>query len=153
MAQEVVIGLGNAYIGGGGVQPSGNIDIDENGVHDVAGYATATIEVPGIVPTGNITITENGTGIDVTAYATATVNVNDYVSLITFDLNGGTGTAPDPRGTVTGCSIELPYGDGIVPPEGKSFVGWSLETDPRHWANPGSSFTPFGDATMYAIYR
>ena len=57
----------------GGVQPTGEIDITQNGVANVSGYATANVQVP--QPSGKITISQNGTDIDVSSYASADVNV------------------------------------------------------------------------------
>lgn len=63
---------------GGGITPSGEITLTENGRFDVAQYASAIVNVPtessGINPSGDITITENGR-FDVTNYAGAVVNV------------------------------------------------------------------------------
>lgn len=59
---------------GGGITPSGAINITENGTHDVTRYAEAVVDVPTPQPTGSITITENGTH-DVAEYAEAVVNV------------------------------------------------------------------------------
>ena len=56
-----------------------------------------------IVPSGNIAITENGEGIDVTQYATATVNVpstGGAEDLISF-IEGKTTTLTIPEGTTT----------------------------------------------------
>lgn len=95
----------------GGITPTGEIDITQNGITNVSGYATANVQVPekqleeksvtissntttliepstgkdGMSsvsvttnipePSGKITITQNGTGIDVSSYASADVNV------------------------------------------------------------------------------
>ena len=60
---------------GTGPEPTGTIEITENGVFDVASYALADVDVPqGVFPTGTIPITSNGT-VDVTNYASADVNV------------------------------------------------------------------------------
>ena len=58
----------------GGVTPTGEIDITQNGITNVSGYATANVQVP--QPSGKITITQNGTDIDVSSYASADVNVS-----------------------------------------------------------------------------
>lgn len=60
----------------GGAEPTGTIQIDENGLYDVAAYAAANVNVP--EPSGSISITENGT-VDVKNYASANVNVQQGV--------------------------------------------------------------------------
>ncbi len=67
-------------ISGGGITPTGTINITTNGTHDVTNYASASVAVPqGSTPTGtkNISITQNGTTTeDVTNYASAQITVN-----------------------------------------------------------------------------
>lgn len=66
--------------GGGGITPTGTINITTNGTHDVTNYASASVAVPqGTTPTGTkeISITSNGTTTeDVTNYASAQITVN-----------------------------------------------------------------------------
>lgn len=62
----------------GGVTPTGEIDITENGEVDVSQYASANVNVPqGVFPTGTKNITENGE-VDVSQYASANVVVPTY---------------------------------------------------------------------------
>lgn len=63
---------------GGGITPTGTINITTNGTYDVTNYAEAEVTTP--VPTGTINITTNGTH-NVTNYVSANVNVqaqSDY---------------------------------------------------------------------------
>ena len=54
--------------------PAGTLEITENGVYDVAEYASADVNIEAPAPTGTINITENGVA-DVAEYANANVNV------------------------------------------------------------------------------
>ena len=100
----------------GGVQPTGEIDITQNGVTNVSGYATANVQVP--EPTGTINITQNGE-TNVKNYETANVNVPqpsgkinitqngtdiDVSSYATADVNVGGGVTPT---TPTECKTAL----------------------------------------------
>lgn len=101
----------------GGVTPTGEIDITQNGITNVSGYATANVQVPepsGTInitqngetnvknyetanvnvpqPSGKISITQNGTDIDVSSYASADVNVPagaDLSEYFNTTLTGG----------------------------------------------------------------
>lgn len=60
---------------GGGIKPSGTIDIVNNGIEDVTEYASANVQVPAsAVVSGTLSVTTNGTK-DVTNYASVSVSV------------------------------------------------------------------------------
>ena len=73
--------------GGGGITPTGTINISTNGVYDVTQYASADVSTP--VPTGTINITTGGTH-DVTNYATADVTMPPTPTGTISILNNGT---------------------------------------------------------------
>ena len=68
---------------------------------------------------------------------------------VTFDLNTGTGTAPDSVTGAAGTSVTLPDGTGITPPTNKTFAGWGETSDA---STVLESYTISKDATLYAVY-
>ena len=75
---RLIDGFGSG--GGGGVTPTGTLDIYENGKKDVALFAEVNVQVPNVIPdgylqpTGTKDIISNGV-YDVAKYASANVNV------------------------------------------------------------------------------
>ncbi len=76
-------------------------------------------------------------------------NGNTATSTVSFDLNGGTGTAPESVTGEVGTNVALPAGTGITK-EGYTFAGWATTNDATQ---PLASFTfPETDTTLYAVY-
>jgi len=69
---------------------------------------------------------------------------------VTFSANGGGGASPPVQPVNAGFSITLPGGTGLTR-SGYTFDGWNT-TDSGTGVNynPGSSYTPTGDAVLYA---
>jgi uncharacterized repeat protein (TIGR02543 family) len=77
-----------------------------------------------------------------------TAAVTQYT--VTFNINSGTGTAPEAQTITAGASLTLPAGGGISR-SGYTFGGWNTEasgTGTNYSA--GASYTPTGDITLYA---
>ena len=119
--------------GGGGITPTGTINIVNNGSYDVTNYAGASVAVP--QPSGSISITENGT-VDVTQYASAIVAVS----------GGGGGSSNIVTGTFTVTknggeidSVSIPYNGSGYPVSGFIYVeggvGNNTSTGQSTWYN------------------
>jgi len=70
---------------------------------------------------------------------------------VTFDANGGDGTAPGVQTVNAGSSITLPNESGLTR-SGYTFDGWNTNNNygTGDDYNAGSSYTPAGNVTMYA---
>jgi len=112
----------------GGAKPSGTININANGLHDVAAFEAANVKVPAsAVVSGTVKIVQNGT-VDVTNYAKANVNVPSFqygtltiennlgvtILVLDMDTNGmyGTETVVNSVAIASGSKgqIRLPVG-------------------------------------------
>ena len=94
-----------------------------------------------ITPTGDITLYAKWDSDGVPAPTTHTV---------TFDSNGGTGTAPSPQTVNDGSSVTLPSQSGLSN-GGFTFGGWNTKADGSgiNFA-VGESITPTGNISLYA---
>lgn len=142
----------SAFISGGlaevytePVEPTGTIEITENGTYGVTSKASAEVAVP--VPTGSQSITANGT-YDITNKASVEVNVG--TATVTYNANGGTGSI-DAVIAIKGNQINLSDGTGLTAPEGKSFGGWASSAESES-ADISSPYTVTADVTIYAFW-
>ena len=72
---------------------------------------------------------------------------------VTFNLNGGSGTAPSAQTVQAGSSVALPGGSGFYR-SGYTFGGWNTNASGTGTSyNAGSSFTPSGSGTLYAKWN
>ncbi|WP_251159344.1 Spy0128 family protein [Caniella muris] len=92
----------------------------------------------------------------------------DSNKTVSFDLNGGTGTAPDPvefewEGE-SGGTVEIPDGSALTGPAGKTFAGWCRDPEGsgpivvRDEYNTSCNASDLMDAsedsvTLYAVWR
>ena len=78
----------------------------------------------------------------------STPSVTSYT--VTYNVNGGTGTAPSAQKVNAGSSITLPNGSGLSK-SGATFGGWNTNNSGTGTNYPGgASYTVNGNATLYA---
>lgn len=100
--------------------------------------------------------TVNGSPVDYTYEAKGNVEIKaTWKSVITFDINGGSGTLDPAKVDVKeGAKTTLPDGTGLTAPEGKYFNGWNTQADGNGTNHPaGSEFAPTGNVTLYADWK
>ncbi|WEV67433.1 BspA family leucine-rich repeat surface protein [Bifidobacterium sp. ESL0769] len=89
--------------------------------------------------------------------ATARWHVGNTYSTVTYNLNGGTGTAPGSRSVDTtygAASVTLSDGTGVTPPTGKVLIGWDTSasgTGDRRALGATVTFVQ-GQHTTFALY-
>jgi uncharacterized repeat protein (TIGR02543 family) len=69
---------------------------------------------------------------------------------VTFDTNGGGGSAPAPQSVTEGGSITLPAGSSLYR-DGHTFIGWNTNRSGNgENFSAGASYTPYGNITLFA---
>jgi len=103
--------------------------------------------------TGGTKVTENRVySANTTIYARWTADTADAYT-VTFNANGGSGTAPATQTVNAGSSITLPSGS-VLTRSGYTFDGWNTNnsgTGTNYSA--GSSYSPTGNVTLYAKWN
>lgn len=87
--------------------------------------------------------------------ATFTVDILQVTYTVTYNANGGTGTAPTESDKAQGEIFTAASAVGITPPDGKQFKEWNTEDDGTGTAYvPGAPITmPEENLTFYAIWE
>jgi uncharacterized repeat protein (TIGR02543 family) len=81
------------------------------------------------------------------------ITIRVGIIVVTYNINGGTGTVPASQTVIAGSSISLPDGSGFSR-TGYTFGGWAINASGTgtHY-NAGSSYTPINDITLYAVWN
>ena len=123
--------------------------------------ASIKLSDAGITKAGTYVVTCDLTSDTVTTAVTVTFNVtvtdgdvSDTLYTVTFDTNGGTGSAPaEIKQTAADAEITLPA-IGSVTKAGYTFAGWGTKADSAT-ADAGAEnakYTPEADVTLYAVW-
>jgi uncharacterized repeat protein (TIGR02543 family) len=106
----------------------------------------------------NTNNTGTGTNYDADSSYTPTSSITFFAKWnptykITFNANGGTGTAPSIPPGLYGTTVTLPSGSGLSK-SGYAFVGWNTQDDGTGTdRSAGSSFTLTDNITLYAKWE
>ena len=101
--------------------------------------------------TDDIAVTINGSSVGITkelerTRLTCTLTYEELGYTISFDANGGTGTMAD---TKVYEDYTLPK-CGFTAPEGKTFIGWAINSAEGTWYYPGKKLEVNADMRLYA---
>ncbi|MCI8634116.1 MAG: DNRLRE domain-containing protein [Eubacterium sp.] len=103
-----------------------------------------------------LTSKEGGTGVNAARAPRLLAEVEkdpDY--MVTYDLNGGQGTAPIQSTLDAGAKFAAAKGTGITGPDGKQFAEWNTKADGTGDSyRAGDEVTmPAANLTLYAVYK
>lgn len=128
--------------------------------HNSSGAATATFTFAA-VNTGNVSgfagINGNYTNYqffvrdDEYCTRTYTLPTIQQKYTITYNANGGSGTAPSSHSVIPGNSITLR--NNTFTRAGYVFIGWGTSTTSTSVLQPGTSYKPDKTRTLYAIWK
>ncbi len=105
-------------------------------------------------------VNEGASDSDIARYKKILTAIDMYDGIepgynVTYDLNGGSGTAPTQDPVSEGATFTVASAEGITAPEGKQFKEWNTEADGSGTSyNPGDTITMgTSDITLYAIWE
>ena len=71
---------------------------------------------------------------------------------VTYDVNDGTGTAPNPQGVLKGSTMGFVAVGNLLTKSGKRFLKWNTAADGTG-TDIDAKYAPAGNVTAYAIYE